>query len=585
MSTQTEPNSLEGLIVAADGFSDTGRSNQEFAETYLAAAMELDRRIRPCLEAHGARRVVYTGGYDNDRNPLPFGIEYGWQPEQDAAVKTCLAEVWLTGGFEDSGGLFTAASVPDSAPQGRRAAQSELLVLDDGAPLTVEQGLSANSPRPDGGLREIVAGVLDRGAQATGEPGAHAGAPDCRASDVRLESTALNRSVLRRVTVERRAKPAPEPDLAAIRDAIEEAGGQAFVVESLNHAFDPGSLTFHPGSLTFRPGSLTFHPGSLTFHPATLAAGGNGDPPVDGLLFLAPPKVLPRPAAAPEANEAADRPDPASRPIVIGILDTGIDAVTAQGDLLGDHTWPDTFGGTPDEESRPRGRASDTYGHGTFIAGIIAQRAPLALVNHESVRNRFGQTDPYELAADLNDAWPSDIICFSFGVAARDEEEVAILHRVVQYLLDLGKVVVAAAGNISDLVDKDGNYNADMKFYPAAFKGVISVGACDSRGEPAPFAPVADWVNVWSYGVEVTSVFPEGTFEWDSGSPDGRSVPVEFPSGWATWSGSSMAAPRVAAAIAHTAATEGRSPRDIATRIQDEVDLRRAAGEPPLLIC
>ena len=94
----------------------------------------------------------------------------------------------------------------------------------------------------------------------------------------------------------------------------------------------------------------------------------------------------------------------------------------------------------------------------------------------------------------------------------------------------------------------------------------------DAHRVPAPFSPQKDWVDVWSYGLGVVSSFPYGTFRWRA---DGPVLPFD---GWAAWSGSSMAAPRVAAAIAHHAHRTGMSPREIGDEIQERA--RNSLGAP-----
>jgi subtilisin family serine protease len=111
--------------------------------------------------------------------------------------------------------------------------------------------------------------------------------------------------------------------------------------------------------------------------------------------------------------------------------------------------------------------------------------------------------------------------------------------------------VVAAAGN-----------NASPEpFWPAAFKRVVAVGALDATSdEPvrASFSNYGHWVDVYAPGERVHSMYLDGTYlEADKH--------LAHLKGWAQWSGTSFAAPHVAA--------------EIARRVGDGVTARQAAHQ------
>lgn len=309
--------------------------------------------------------------------------------------------------------------------------------------------------------------------------------------------------------------------------------------------FKPGSITFQPGSITFQPGSITFQPGSITFQPGT---------------------IVPRPIAAPGAEisrvqqvrwDAAMRYPDRPKPITIAVLDTGIDARAGTAHpLFAGHNAADPLGGSPDLEIEPRrGVVDSVYGHGTHVAGIAALRAPLASINHESVRRATGVADSFELARDIGDIARADIVVFSFATSAPSEDDVPVLRAVVRELLSQGKVVVAAAGTEFDLAQPgDGLYPADFDEDALRDAGpdgelpgrLISVAAVDSTGAPMHGSRDGSGAQnqVSSYGVGIASAFPSGTVQWGSNGPT-----LSY-DGWARWTGTSMAAPRVAGAIA-----------------------------------
>jgi hypothetical protein len=133
---------------------------------------------------------------------------------------------------------------------------------------------------------------------------------------------------------------------------------------------------------------------------------------------------------------------------------------------------------------------------------------------------------------------------------------------VIKVLLSLGVVVVAAAGNLASA----------RRFYPAAFAlekapdggvPVISVGALNPNGTKAMFSNDGDWVTAFALGAAVVSTYPvdvDGSRTPELRIPVNRRPPGDSPGresldadhyvyGHALWSGSSFAAPYLAALI------------------------------------
>ncbi|MCS7219629.1 MAG: S8 family serine peptidase, partial [Thermus sp.] len=96
------------------------------------------------------------------------------------------------------------------------------------------------------------------------------------------------------------------------------------------------------------------------------------------------------------------------------------------------------------------------------------------------------------------------VINLSFGGYAYSQT----LHEAINYALERLVTVVAAAGN----------GGTGLRFYPAAFPGVVAVGAMDGQGEAAWFSNRGSWVQVWAPGVRVYSAVPGGGFGLLSGT-------------------------------------------------------------------
>jgi hypothetical protein len=218
-------------------------------------------------------------------------------------------------------------------------------------------------------------------------------------------------------------------------------------------------------------------------------------------------------------------------------------------------------------------------GHGTFIAGIVRQVEPDARVL--AVRMIHSDGIAYEgdiicalrlvaervLCAADDPAAAVDVVSLSMGYfdefpTAADLAFSSGLWQVIEVLLDLGVVVVAAAGN----------YSTSQPFYPAAFTELpspadrlplISVGALNPDGSRALFSDDGDWVNAWAAGAAVLSTFPDDIdasrqpqVSLPAGGPAraGRAAldPDDYRGGFARWSGTSFSAPMIAALVARS---------------------------------
>ncbi|GIF13587.1 S8 family serine peptidase [Actinoplanes teichomyceticus] len=144
-------------------------------------------------------------------------------------------------------------------------------------------------------------------------------------------------------------------------------------------------------------------------------------------------------------------------------------------------------------------------GHGTAVAVAVVSVAPGATI----VAVRVADGDPGDAAGVARVAegirWAAgpgraQVINVSLVVGVDDARVRAAVAQAVRR----GVVVVAAAGNDP----------ARSRVFPAAYPGVIGVGAVLSSGEVAPFSPVGPQVDVVAAGDGGTSVaagFVSGT--------------------------------------------------------------------------
>lgn len=246
---------------------------------------------------------------------------------------------------------------------------------------------------------------------------------------------------------------------------------------------------------------------------------------------------------------------PAAKRVQVGILDTGID--TNHPDL------PD-----PTIYSRAGYGKKDMVGHGTHVAGIIA-----ALTNNGvgisgicdcelSIWKVFPDDpgDPYlDSAAYLRALGEVagegiDVVNLSIGGGAHSQVEAGLFKRAIKQ----GVTFVAAMGNEYE----EGNPTS----YPAAYDGVISVGAVDETRGRSGFSNTGSHIDLSAPGSNILSTLPTT-----------RST-QRSETNYAAWSGTSMATPHVTAAAALLKASRPRwTPAQVTKR------LRKSAARVPAM--
>ncbi|MFC8128016.1 type VII secretion-associated serine protease mycosin [Streptomyces sp. NPDC057302] len=165
---------------------------------------------------------------------------------------------------------------------------------------------------------------------------------------------------------------------------------------------------------------------------------------------------------------------------------------------------------------------TDTVGHGTRVAGIIAARpvkgtgfvglAPDATLIPIQQNDAEGHGDTKSLATaiDYAVAAGADIINISQDTANAVKPD-SVLKRAVDRALTGGKVIVASAGN-------DGLGGNDKRTYPASYEGVLAVAASDRNNERAAFSQSGKFVGVAAPGVDMISTVPLGGHCSDNGT-------------------------------------------------------------------
>jgi serine protease len=221
--------------------------------------------------------------------------------------------------------------------------------------------------------------------------------------------------------------------------------------------------------------------------------------------------------------------------VTVAVIDSGVSSIGRDTPIHLIAGWDYV-----DDDADP----SDENGHGTHVAGTIAQAtdngigvagvAPDANILAIRVLDRWGSGSVYWSAKAISYAVDNgaDVINMSLGSPSGSSIEAD----AVNYALGQGVVVVAATGN-------DGGNIVD---YPGAYPGVLAVGAVGANGQVASYS---------TGGNAISLVAPGGELHIDrNGDGYGDGILQETLSGSGTsyqfFEGTSMATPHVAAAAA-----------------------------------
>ncbi|RED51875.1 S8 family peptidase [Cohnella lupini] len=213
--------------------------------------------------------------------------------------------------------------------------------------------------------------------------------------------------------------------------------------------------------------------------------------------------------------------------ITVAILDTGCDIThpDLQERIIGGRNFTNDDGAKIDE-------FKDYNGHGTHVAGTIA-----ATQNNNGVvgvapevnlliikvldKNGSGQYEWIINGIHYAIEQKADIISMSLG----GPTDLPELHEAIQKAVSRNIVVVCAAGNQGDGFDYTDEFD-----YPGCYNEVISVGAIDLERRSSRFTNSNNEVDLVGPGEKILSTYLNGKY--------------------ATLSGTSMATPHVAGAMA-----------------------------------
>lgn len=254
---------------------------------------------------------------------------------------------------------------------------------------------------------------------------------------------------------------------------------------------------------------------------------------------------------------------PNASTVKVGVLDTGVDI-----------THPELMN-VIKSYIHDGASSIDIVGHGTHVSGIIA-----AEINNKVGITGISQCDlnVWKIFTDQPDPGDGEyyvddvmyqralnaarnsgmrVVNLSIGGTAHNPTEEFLFQR----LINAGCTVVAAMGNEFN----EGNPTE----YPAAYPGVVAVGATTKSNQRASFSNTGKHISIAAPGFNILSTLPLLP------SAARQADETEY----AVWSGTSMATPHVTAAAALVIASNPNlSPQQVAERLKSTATKVSAMG-------
>lgn len=201
-------------------------------------------------------------------------------------------------------------------------------------------------------------------------------------------------------------------------------------------------------------------------------------------------------------------------------------------------------------------------GHGTFVAGVLRQAAPGVAFDPEVALSSSGLGDEQMLVAALDRLNSQvSIVNLSLGYFTQDDLAPLPLVNKMAELEQRRTVVVASAGNAA----------TDRRCYPAALPDVVAVAAVAPGAlAPAPYSNFGGWVDACADGLR-TSTYVLGSLEL-------LGLPAIKFAGYASWAGTSFAAPHVAGRLAAMMAANGYGAVDARQDLLSQAPWRAGYG-------
>ncbi len=240
-------------------------------------------------------------------------------------------------------------------------------------------------------------------------------------------------------------------------------------------------------------------------------------------------------------------PDPVTEAPHVAVIDTGITSQARTDGWLVDvprHAHCPDANVDPLDFEPHDGLLDLCAGHGTFVAGVVAQVAPMAKVTVHRALLGGGVGTEIDVATAIVRAVEqgADVVNLSLGSSTLyDQPSLAVeaaLERVeeIEREQDREVLIVAAAGNGGDT----------RPMWPAAFRQVVAVAGLTADHHAALWSSHGFWIDCSTVAEGICAPFVQGRESYEF-----TAEPDDFPAdSFALWSGTSFAAPQVAGKVA-----------------------------------
>ena len=188
--------------------------------------------------------------------------------------------------------------------------------------------------------------------------------------------------------------------------------------------------------------------------------------------------------------------------VTVAVLDTGIDHTHS---FLKGRVEPTGFNSS---DSGLANSSMDDKGHGTHIAGIIADCTPQnIIIKPYKVLNNKGNGTTISVLSGIYKAIEdkTDIINMSF---CRSSDSTSI-HKAIAEADEKGIVIVAASGNSG---------TNKIKYYPACYDEVIAVSSISQNNVLSDFSNYGTYIDLSAPGSEIKSTTPNDKKDTKSGT-------------------------------------------------------------------
>jgi len=306
---------------------------------------------------------------------------------------------------------------------------------------------------------------------------------------------------------------------------------------------------------------------------------GEGIATPNQVLTVAP-EYGPCPATEPQEVYDGIEPSPSvdvdngGAGVLVYIADTGLldGAATAA-------PWLNGVQGDPDPLPKPLPDGTQPIppyaGHGTFVAGVTRCVAPRADIYVGNIFNVAGSALETDFVRKLDAALDLGVDIFNLSITAPTRNDLPLvafgawLERTRQYK---GVVSVVAAGN----------QGSRLPHWPAAYPGMVSVGAlaADWRSR-ADFSNYGGWVDVYAPGRGLINAYATGTYTCRDAPYVGQERKFY---GMARWSGTSFSTPVVTGLIAARMSRTGENGQQAAAALLAEAHAHAIPGVGAVLL-